>query len=166
MKPPLILTIKIDESSFNYFNGLRKNHFPPERNFIEAHLSLFHALPNEKSIIETIKNMAAKYSEFEMMVQSAKSIGNGVAFPLVSDDLTSLHRQLQVLFHGFLTPQDSQKIWPHITVQNKVPADKAKALFDDLQDSFVSFSATALGLQVWEYLGGPWKEVDEFLFPY
>jgi hypothetical protein len=91
MKPPLIVTIKIDESSFNYFNGLRKKHFPPERNFIDAHLSLFHALPNEKSIIETIKNMAAKYSAFEMMVQSPKCIGNGVAFPLVSDELTSLH---------------------------------------------------------------------------
>jgi hypothetical protein len=47
-----------------------------------------------------------------------------------------------------------------------VPADKAKALLGDFQNSFVSFSAMALGLQVWEYLGGPWKEVDGFLFPY
>jgi hypothetical protein len=44
---PLILTLKMDRESFSRFEGLRQAHFPPHRNFIPAHLTLFHHLPGD-----------------------------------------------------------------------------------------------------------------------
>ena len=49
---PFILTLQLDAESFARFNALRQQYFPPSRNYLEAHLTLFHALPaqNETQI--------------------------------------------------------------------------------------------------------------------
>jgi hypothetical protein len=55
-------------------------------------------------------------------------------------------------------------LWPHITIQNKVPATDAKDLLETLKTSSHPLSATATGLQLWEYLDGPWRLLEEFAF--
>jgi hypothetical protein len=45
---PLILTLQMDERSQERFDRLRELHFPPERNYLSAHLTLFHKLPGER----------------------------------------------------------------------------------------------------------------------
>jgi hypothetical protein len=45
---PLILTLALDGEAFAFFDGLRRAHFPPERNVVPAHVTLFHALPGEQ----------------------------------------------------------------------------------------------------------------------
>jgi hypothetical protein len=45
---PLILTLRMDERSQERFDRLRETHFPPERNYLRAHLTLFHKLPGER----------------------------------------------------------------------------------------------------------------------
>ena len=75
-----------------------------------------------------------------------------------------MHKRFQQQWQQVLTPQDRQKLWPHITVQNKVMAPEAKALLAELKMSFKPFSATATGLQLWEYLNGPWRLVEVFWF--
>ena len=53
----LILTLIIDGEAQNFFNILRQRYFPAERNYLDAHLTLFHNLPgNEPIIIKVIKN--------------------------------------------------------------------------------------------------------------
>lgn len=47
---PLVLTLKLDQTTFDLFNELRQQHFPPERNFLPAHVTLFHALPGEHEL--------------------------------------------------------------------------------------------------------------------
>ena len=42
---PLILTLTLDEATQAYFNDLRRQHFPPNINYLAAHLTLFHHLP-------------------------------------------------------------------------------------------------------------------------
>ena len=42
---PLILTAELPEDLHARFTDLRTEHFPPERNYLEAHVTLFHALP-------------------------------------------------------------------------------------------------------------------------
>ena len=42
---PLVLTAALDDETFDWLDGLRRRHFPPERNHLAAHLTLFHALP-------------------------------------------------------------------------------------------------------------------------
>ena len=39
-----ILTADLDDASFDLLDVLRRAHFPPERNFLSAHLTLFHRL--------------------------------------------------------------------------------------------------------------------------
>jgi hypothetical protein len=58
---PLILTLRMDDLSQQGFNRLREEHFPKARNFIPAHLTLFHKLPGdrEREISQALKTSAA-----------------------------------------------------------------------------------------------------------
>ena len=42
---PLILTAQLPDDMHARYTALRDAHFPPERNYLEAHVTLFHALP-------------------------------------------------------------------------------------------------------------------------
>src|SRR4051812_48169173 len=108
-KPPLILTLALDSVSFVYFNSLRQKHFPPDRNYINAHLTLFHALPSEQEIFERVRELSEKANSFKIMVPEPMSIGKGVAFKLESNELLHLHRKLRNEWGTVLTPQDKQK---------------------------------------------------------
>ncbi len=164
IKPTLILTVAMAESDLNYFSSLRQKYFPAERNFLQAHLTLFHALPNEPALINTVKELCETISAFMIQVKSLVSIGNGVAFKMESFELMQLHKTLQNQWQAFLTNQDKHKLWPHITIQNKVIATEANELLAALQKDFKSFRVPAEGLQLWEYLNGPWKSVEAFSF--
>jgi len=161
---PLILTLTIGNQAFHFFNALRQKHFPPERNFIDAHLTLFHALPNEEAISSMVKGITDTQTSFYVTVKEPVSIGKGVVFKIESPELMQLHKTLQNEWLGFLSLQDRQKIWPHITVQNKVPAHEAQQLLSELKNGFTPFTIPATGLQVWEYLNGPWGFVEEYAF--
>lgn len=164
IKPPLILTLSIEKKAALFFNSLRKKHFPPSRNFIDAHLTLFHALPNEVKIVEDIKALCERQTPFELIIKEVVSISKGVAYKIESNELLQLHKILKNKWQSFLSSQDSQKLWPHITVQNKVQTQQAKDLLGELQNSFTQFSTTATGLQLWEYLEGPWRLAYNFIF--
>ncbi len=42
---PIIVAAEFGGTDFTWLDGLRRAHFPPERNQIAAHLTLFHHLP-------------------------------------------------------------------------------------------------------------------------
>ena len=48
--PPLIVTALLDEVAQERFDRLRREHFPPERNQLDAHLTLFHRLPDDPEV--------------------------------------------------------------------------------------------------------------------
>ncbi|WP_345952027.1 2'-5' RNA ligase family protein [Mucilaginibacter sp. PAMB04274] len=162
---PLILTLTLDEDSQQYFNELRREHFPPERNYLNAHLTLFHHLPSDRDQIFSDILLAVKtYQIMQLAVTEIKSIGSGVAFKIESTPLMQLHRYLQQLWQPWLTPQDKQTLWPHITIQNKVEPNQAMLLEAQLEQDFKPFTARGLGLSVHEYQGGPWKFKKSFEF--
>ena len=115
-------------------------------------------------IITKLEEVAAAYPSFSLEVTEVKMIGRGVAYKLESELLMKLHRQLAKVWQDWLTPQDRQKLWPHITVQNKVEAAKARALHEKLAESFAPFTVRATGLKLWEYKGGPWEWIKSFSF--
>lgn len=164
INPPLILTLSIEKEASSFFNSLRKKHFPPSRNFIDAHLTLFHSLPNENKIIDTVKDLSNLQVPFELIIKEVVFIGKGAAYKIESNELMQLHKTLQNKWQHFLSLQDRQKLWPHITVQNKVPVQEARQLLYELKESFTPFPISATGLQLWEYLNGPWKLVEYFAF--
>ena len=161
---PLVLTLTLDADSFQFFNDLRQQHFPPERNYLAAHLTLFHQLPGNEAdrFVEGLEAVSTRYNPLTMLVSEVRLLGKGVGYRIESKVLQQLHRQLQKQWQSYLTAQDQQRIWPHITIQNKVSPDVARALHEQLSSEFEPFNITGTGLHLWEYHGGPWQSVKEF----
>lgn len=163
---PLILTLALDAQSQAYFNDLRQQHFPPAINYLAAHLTLFHHLPGaERAAVQArLQAMAQAHLPLPLRVAGLRSLGRGVAFTLENDELRALHGQLQADFAAYLTPQDRQKLQPHITIQNKVDPAAARQLLADMQAGFAPFEAVGTGLHLWAYRGGPWASLAELPF--
>lgn len=159
--PPLIITAALDAASFAWFDDLRRAHFPPERNHLAAHLTMFHKLPGEEeaSVAEAIQGVCARTPPPPLTVRGPWSLGRGVAYRLASPELERVRRDLVEAFDPWLTPQDRAPWRPHVTVQNKADPGDARLLLEQLQHDFEPFEALAEGLQVWRYLGGPWGAV-------
>ncbi len=155
---PLIVTLVLDEAAQQRFDALRERHFPPERNHLRAHVTLFHALPGalEEQVRADLRQVATRES-FDVRVAGLRSLGRGVAYVLESAALQDVREQLRTRWREHLTPQDRQRHSPHVTVQNKVSPEQARALLADLQEGFVPYDVTARGLALWRYLGGPWE---------
>lgn len=162
--PPLIITLALNTEAEDFFNALRQQHFPPARNFLAAHLTLFHHLPHEPPIFENLTALCSNQKRFSLNVSGIVSIGRGVAYKIESPVLQELHKRLQQQWQPWLIPQDRQKLWPHITIQNKVAPETAQALLQELQKKFSPFEVQALGLKLWNYLGGPWEVQETFPF--
>jgi 2'-5' RNA ligase len=158
----LILTLRLDEASQKFFDALRKRHFPAERNFLKAHLTMFHKLPDAIETIDRLNSISV--SPMELQVTGLINLGAGVAYGLESSALTQLHKRLTAEFSNYLSPQDKQAFRPHITIQNKSRPDAAKALLKELAVSFQTFTVQAFGLDLWHYLGGPWAHRTYFPF--
>jgi 2'-5' RNA ligase len=154
-KNPLILTVRIDEKSQQFFNEMRIKHFPPERNVLEAHLTLFHQLPDTNKTLQVIED--AVRPSFKMEVIKLINLGAGVAYKVQSSHLEELRKGLKTAFADRLIPQDMHGFRAHITVQNKTTPEEARSLLAQLSNGFEPFSIYAKGLDLWEYLGGPWK---------
>jgi 2'-5' RNA ligase len=163
---PLILTLKLDSASFQYFDDLRRKHFPPERNFLAAHLTMFHHLPGDEleKIKEEAHRVCRSFSEFPLNFTGWRSLGSGVAVRVEATPLLGLRNRLAAIWHEHLKPQDRQKFQPHITVQNKVAPDEARALLAKLSAEPLPPNGTAKGIALWHYLGGAWKLEEEFVF--
>ncbi|UOQ70127.1 2'-5' RNA ligase family protein [Hymenobacter cellulosilyticus] len=164
--PPLILTLALDEESAEFFNALRRQHFPPERNYLDAHLTLFHHLPGteQAALTRLLSDYARRLAPLPLEVSGLQFLGQGVAYRVGSAALQELHRELQQAWWPWLTPQDQQKRRPHVTIQNKVRPEVARSLHQQLSSSFQPFSATGIGLQLWIYRNGPWEALQYFPF--
>ncbi len=161
---PLILTAMLDESASHFFNQKRKEYFPAERNFIDAHLTLFHHLPYEINIINAVEVLCHQQKQIELRITGPVSIGKGVAYKAESKALVWLHKKLQEQWFDRLTLQDRQGLWPHITVQNKVSVQEAEQTLEEVRIGFVPFTAYAIGLKLWRYCNGPWEDLQTFVF--
>lgn len=159
-----ILTLRFDPASQEHFEEMRQRYFPPERNQVPAHLSLFHSLPDIEEISSTLASEAATTKAFPMMVNGLRSLGRGVAYTLAAPEIMSLHRELSLSFATQLTPQDKQKFQPHVVIQNKTTGEEARTLLALLQASFVAFPVQAEGLILWHYRNGPWELARHFEF--
>ncbi len=161
---PLIVTLQFDKEAQDYFNTLRKLHFPPEINYLDAHTTLFHHLPSDEPFISKELLKIAVRSAFYIRVTAVNCTGNGVALALEAKKIQEMHARLQKVFGQWLIPQDTHTIKPHVTIQNKVSAATAKELSLQLQKDFVPFSVRAIGINTWLYKNGPWDHVVFYPF--
>ncbi len=162
---PIILTATMGAADFARMDGLRRAHFPPERNVVPAHITLFHHLPPsvEPELLDRMKALCAAPAPCAI-VGGVLHLGGGVAFRIDSPELLAIRQTLASAFHGLLTPQDSATPRLHLTVQNKVRAEVAKALFDAMRADFVPRPLVITGLAAWYYKGGPWEPIRAMRF--
>jgi hypothetical protein len=162
---PLIVTLEPDEASHQFFDAQRRAHFPPERNVIAAHITLFHHLPgSEREAIRSELARACRRDAFRMDVTGLRSLGRGVAYRVESRTADALRAGLAAGWAAWLTPQDRQTPRLHVTIQNKVAPETARRLIEALEADFKPFSITAQALRLWSYQGGPWSHLDRFPF--
>ncbi len=155
---PIIVTLQFDAATAAFFEAQRRAHFPPELNRIPAHLTLFHALPGaeEPAVLRAVAAVAAR-PPFPVAVEGLMPLGRGVAYRLSAGPLTALRADLARRLARWLTRQDRETFRPHVTVQNKVSPQMARATQEALELAFTPFTAVAEGLQLWAYRGGPWS---------
>jgi len=162
--PSLIVTIALDRASHLYFTELRTKYYPAHCNYMEAHLSFFHKLPVGTPLIDETLKTAANRKTMNIEVAGIKLMNNGNAFTVTSNELKQLHKAMQKTFDTYLTTKDRKKLWPHITVQNKVTAFKAKQTNGLLLQDFKPFTIRAIGFSTWLFTRNTWQHEQDYLF--
>lgn len=155
---PLLVTVEIDDDARQWFDALRRAHFPGERLVVGAHLTLFHALPGrQRDRITADLAAVTGRAPSRMRVVGVRRLRRGVAYELDAPEVARVRQRLARDWGELLGEQDRRPFHPHVTVQNKVAPEVARALHARLQAQFVPFEVTAEGLALWRYRGGPWE---------
>jgi hypothetical protein len=162
---PIIVTALLGASDFAWADGLRRRHFPPDRNQVPAHITLFHHLaPSLADELREQLKAECRTRPPAARLTGLRHLGRGVAYQVDSPDLAAIRARLADHFDGMLTPQDQAPWRGHITVQNKVEPKDAKALLAALEASFTPRPLQIAGLASWWYRGGPWEPLSEHRF--
>ena len=163
---PLIVTAELPGDVFAWADGLRRAHFPPERNQLRAHVTLFHALPSwlEAEARDVLAGITAAAPPPDAMLSRVMDLGRGTAIAIDCPAMLEFRDLIADRFHGMLTAQDSHRIRLHVTVQNKVSPQAAKALHRDLARDFTPRSFRFHGLGLHAYEGGPWRHIGAYPF--
>ena len=165
MAGALIVTAELGAEDLSWLDRLRRAYFPPERNQLSAHLTIFYALPpSAETEVRARLKTAADGPRPKASVEGLMNLGGGVAYRVVSPDLDRVRRELSADLYGLLSAQDAGGWRPHVTIQNKVPAKEAHALLERLEAGFRPRPLEISGLGLHRYLGGPWETVATYPF--
>jgi hypothetical protein len=165
MAGPLIVTAELGPADFAWLNGLRRRHYPAERNHLPAHLTMFHTLPPsaEQEVRQLLAGIAAGPAP-QAFISGIMDLGGGVALRIASDELDRIRAEIAGCLAGLLTAQDRAGWSAHVTIQNKVPPREARALIQALGSRFERRPINIAGLGLHRYLGGPWDTLRVFPF--
>ena len=162
---PFIVTAELPPDLFKWADALRRTHFPPERNWLQAHVTLFHSFAPSlrRELPALLARIAAEYAPPSARIDGLMDLGQGTALAIVSPAMLAIREVIADHFHGALTAQDQHAPRLHITIQNKVPREAARALQAELVGLLESrrFKFTGLGLHLycnphWQ-LQGTWR---------
>ena len=163
---PLILTAELPPDLHRRYTELRTRYFPPERNYLEAHVTLFHAIPAqcEDEARGYLARLVGEVAPVSGRVEGVMSLGGGTAIKLYSPQLLALRDEIADYFRGLLTQQDQHRPRLHVTIQNKVTSKEAKALQAELSGLIEPQEFLFPGLSLYAYRGGPWEFLRRFAF--
>ncbi len=166
MSFPIIITAEMGKADQAWANALRREHFPPERNYLDAHITLFHHLPPSHlpEIKSRLATLTAECPPPAAHLSEVMLLGRGVAYRIESPGLIAIRDELAHDFSDLLIPQDQARPRLHITVQNKVEPASAKALHAQLSATFEPRPLAISGLAAHYYRGGPWEQIGTWRF--
>ncbi|EIZ77573.1 hypothetical protein WSK_3955 [Novosphingobium sp. Rr 2-17] len=164
-RAPLIVTAELPADVLAWADGLRRQHFPPERNQLRAHVTLFHALPHfvEAELSEALAKLAREGPP-PARIDHLLKLGGGTALAIECPRMVELHCDIAERMHGLLTQQDQQRPRLHITIQNKVTPATARALQAELAPQLHPVAFRFHGFGLYAYEGGPWRPIRVFPF--
>jgi hypothetical protein len=164
-RPPLLVTAQLPPDVLAWSDGLRKAHFPPERNRLQAHVTLFHALPPsvEPELRQILGELAASAPP-PARISGLMKLGGGTALAIDSPEMVALHGVIAERMHGLMTRQDAQPLKLHITIQNKVTAQAARQLQEELGATLQPRSFRFHGFSLFAYEDGLWRFMRTFSF--
>ena len=163
---PFIVTAERPGEVFAWADGLRRAHFPPERNHLAAHVTLFHAFaPSLRAELRAVlTRIAGEHGPVAAEADGLMNLGRGTALALRSEGMLAIRQEIAEHFHGALTAQDRHPPRLHITIQNKVTPEAARALQQALAPMLKPrrFAFTGLGLHI--YRGPCWEAEGRWRF--
>lgn len=161
----MIVTAELAPADLVWLDQLRRRHYPPERNQLPAHLTLFRGLPPsaEREVRQVLGRLAAEPRP-DASVAGLMDLGGGTAFRVISDQLDWMREKIAGTLHGLLSAQDAGGWIPHVTIQNKVETRTARALKRSLEAGFSPRPLDIIGLGLHRYLGGPWENLQLYRF--
>lgn len=163
---PFIVTAGLPPDIFAWANDLRRMHYPPERNRLHAHVTLFHAFaPSLRGELGSLlPRIVAEFAPVPARITGVMDLGKGTALAIESAGMLAIRAMIADHFQGALTEQDRYPPWLHITIQNKVTRAQALGLQQALNADFEprAFSFRALELHI--YRGGPWEALGRYAF--
>jgi hypothetical protein len=149
---PLLISAELPPDVFAWADALRRAHYPPERNRLGAHVTLFHGLPpSAQGEVSRLLARLAEYSPPDARIVGLMDLGRGTAFAVDSPGMVALHAEMALILRGLIQQKDTRPLRLHITVQNKVSRSAALALQADLAEDICarSFHFRGLGLSQW-----------------
>ena len=166
LNKPIIMTAQMGKADYAWANNLRRLHFPPERNKISAHITLFHHLPPQAldEIKSAVVSLTGSSPKPEAMLSGLIHLGKGVAYQLHAPQLLSQRMELADRFAGLLIAQDQQTPRLHITIQNKVESGKARDLYNELSIEFEPRPFAIHGIGLHYYVDGLWQDIGIWPF--
>ncbi|KAK8869720.1 hypothetical protein IAR55_000288 [Kwoniella newhampshirensis] len=186
---PLILTLRLDKATHKLLTDLRSRYFPPRRNFLTAHVTLFHAIPVHRfdELEQKLDAICKERKGWDVFIGEPEKMGNRGVYLRLRERPSNTTETLRAhllsdLKRGIkedrdkLTNQDLQTMKrPHVTVLNKASGDdeveqcltEVKEVFERMKKDGQKEGqhiGRATGFELWEYLGGPWKHVKAYSF--
>lgn len=163
---PLIVTAQLPPDLHRWATRLRAAHYPPERNVLDAHVTLFHALPpgSEAELRDRLAALAARYAPVRARLEGVMPLEAGTALRLSSAGMLALREDLAGQLHGLLMPQDWHAPQLHVTIQNKVLPQAARELQRRLSAEIEPRGFSFPGLALHRYRDGPWDLVKRWSF--
>jgi hypothetical protein len=163
---PIIVTALFGREDQAWFDAQRRANFPPERNLLDAHCTMFHHLAPELAaeLKQRLSALTRGRSAPQARIGGLMNLGKGVAYRIESPDLLAIRDDLADAFATMLIPQDRAGWRPHVTIQNKVEPGIAKTLYATLSATFTPRPVQIAGLASWWYRGGPWEALSRHMF--
>ncbi len=114
-----VVTLKLDEPSFERLATMRRRYFPATLNQVPAHLTLLHRL-DVQQVARLLDMRVQLLSELPVALEfrALRLMGQGVSVDFRSSGLLSLRAAVVAIAGGDLTRQDYQGFRLNVTVQN------------------------------------------------
>lgn len=162
---PLLVTAELPPDLLGWADAMRRAHYPPERNRLRAHVTLFHMIPPsaEGELFEILVKLGRRPPP-PARIDGLMKLQQGTALAVKSPAMTEMYADISYSLHGLLAKQNVNPARLHITIQNKVSATAARSLHAQLAPAIkpVEFRFYGFGVYAWEE--GLWREIRKIPF--